>query len=266
MKGSLVTRDLIKSAGVAAGTDKIYHHSYERFYADFFRGFDGNGAIVEIGYGNGESIGFWKRLYPSAFLYVIDRDVELEGDGFKVLRCDQSSSQSLVQLRDFLCDRDVAVILDDGSHIPEHQLMTFNMLFGVLREGGVYVIEDIECSYWRYGGLYGYPTRYGLNSDRSLMNKLMLLPHWVNREFLARRERLCFAGRLQRKGFCLAALDSIGSIAFAHNCVAVFKCLGGDEEYAAREYRSSGNVEPTMGKVVRASVPRFLVDLLKKAL
>jgi hypothetical protein len=144
---------------------------------------DGNSAIVEIGYGNREIMGAWASLYPSAFLYVIDRDAEPEVDGFKVLRCDQSSNQSLVQLRNFLCERDVAVILDDGSHIPEHQLITFNMLFGVLREGGVYVIEDIKCSYWRYGGLYGYPTRCEVNSDRSLLNQLILLPYWVKRGF-----------------------------------------------------------------------------------
>lgn len=262
----MVARNQIKAAGVAAGTDKVAHHAYERFYADFLAGFDGNGSIVEIGYGNGESIGFWKSLYPSAFLYVIDRDVELEGDGFKVLKCDQSSSHQLAELRDFLRVKDVAVILDDGSHIPEHQLETFNILFGVLRQGGVYIVEDTECSYWRYGDCYGYKTRYGLRSGRSLINKMKLLPHWINREFLAPRERRCFARLLQRKGFSLVALSSIGSISFAHNCIAVFKCLSGDECYAAREYRFSGNVQPTVRAIVKPFVPRFLADLLKKAL
>ena len=266
MEAVLVTRSQIKLAGIAAGTDKVAHHAYERFYADFLVGFDGIGSIVEIGYGNGESIGFWKSLYPSAFLYVIDRDVELQGDGFKVLKCDQSSNPQLNELRDFLLGKDVAVILDDGSHIPEHQLKTFDCLFSVLRQGGVYVIEDIECSYWRYGNCYGYKTRYGLKSGRSLVNTMRLLPHWINREFLARGERLRLARLLRGKGFSLVALDGISSISFAHNCLAVFKSFSGDEQYASREYRYSRCVQPTVGVIVKPFIPRFLVNLLKKVL
>lgn len=262
----MVTRSQIKAAGIAAGTDKVSHHAYERFYSDFLAGFDGIGSIVEIGYGNGESISFWKSLYPTAFLYVIDRDVELQGDGFMVLKCDQSSNHQLNELRDFLREKDVAVILDDGSHIPEHQLKTFNCLFGVAREGGVYIIEDTECSYWRYGTCYGYKTRYGLSSGRSLVNKMRLLPHWINREFLAGRERLRLARSLCGKGFSLVAVDAISSISFAHNCVAVFKGFSGDEQYASREYRFSGCVQPTVGAIIKPFIPRYLIELWKKAL
>lgn len=257
----MVTRSEIRVAGLASGTDKIANHAYERFYADFLAGFDGNGSIVEIGYGNGESVNFWKALYPSAFLYVIDRDVELEGNGFKVLKCDQSLICQLVELRDFLQDKDVALILDDGSHIPEHQLATFNTLFGVLRQGGAYIIEDTECSYWRHGSLYGYKTRYGLKSGRSLINIMTLLPHWINRRYLTRRERIGFARLLQRKGldFNLAALESIGRISFADNCLAIFKCLDGDEQYASRDYRLSDSFEPALIKYFKSFLPAILV-------
>ena len=263
-RGILVTKEQIRQAGIAAGTDKVVHHAYERFYAGFLSGYDGTGSVVEIGYGSGESIAFWKALYPSAFLYVIDRDVELEGDGFRVMKCDQSSPQQLAQLSEFLADKDVALILDDGSHIPEHQLMTFNALFGVLREGGVYVLEDIECSYWRYGHCHGYATRYGLNSGRSLMNKLVLLSHWVNREFLAVRERSRLGGLLQRKGFSLVAIEGVGGITFAHNCVAIIKCLDGDKQYFSRDYRFADNVQPSLRAVANAFVPPYFLNPLKR--
>ena len=261
----MVTREQIRMAGIAAGTDKVSHHAYERFYADFLCDFDGSGSIVEVGYGNGESIAFWKALYPSAFLYVIDRDIELEGDGFSVLKCDQSSARQLAQLRNFLADKDIAVILDDGSHIPEHQLMTFNSLFEILRQGGVYIIEDIECSYWRYGDCYSYATRYGLSSRRSLMNKLALLSHWVNREFLAGQERRLLGDLIQRRGFSLVAVESVSSITFAHNCVAILKSLDKDRQYAARHYRFAGNVQPSARVILKSFIPRFLFSLLNKA-
>lgn len=256
----------MSGAGIAAGTDKVVHHAYERFYADFLTGFNGHGSIVEIGYGSGESIGFWKSLYPSAFLYVIDRDLELEGEGFKVLRCDQSRNQQLDELCSLLADKDVGAIIDDGSHIPEHQLETFNRLFCALRPGGVYVIEDIECSYWRYGNCYGYKTQYGLRSARSLMNRLTLLPHWINREFLASRERIGFAQLLRRRGFNLRTLESIGSICFGHNCVAITKGLAGDEKYASRGYRYSEFVELGFRELAKSAIPGFAVPLCKRML
>ncbi len=262
----LLSRSKVEEAGISAGTDKVCHHAYHRFYADFLAGFDGNGSIVEIGYGKGKSIGFWKSLYPSAFLYVIDRDVELEGDGFKVLKYDQSSNSQLNELQNFLQGKDVAVIIDDGSHIPEHQLKTFNNLFGVLNQKGIYIIEDTECSYWRYGNCYGYKTRYGLKSSLSLVNKMRSLPHWINRGFLARRERLCLARSLRNMGFCLNALGSIGSISFAHNCVAVLKCLNGDEQYTSQDYRYIDHVQPNFNKIIKSFTSLSLLIPLKKAL
>jgi hypothetical protein len=54
------------------------------------------------------------------------------------------------------------LIIDDGSHVPEHQLKTFYHLFeNLLEDGGVYVIEDVECNYWHpQQTIYGYETGY----------------------------------------------------------------------------------------------------------
>ena len=43
-------------------------------------------------------------------------------------------------------------VLDDGSHMMEHQILTFETLFPLLKEGGVYLCEDCQCCYSpRYG-------------------------------------------------------------------------------------------------------------------
>src|SRR5690606_41306911 len=45
------------------------------------------------------------------------------------------------------------LIIDDGSHINEHVIESFNFLFPRLKSGGIYVIEDVQTSYWvDYGG------------------------------------------------------------------------------------------------------------------
>jgi len=39
------------------------------------------------------------------------------------------------------------IIIDDGSHHGEHQLISFNTLFPLLSPGGFYIIEDCLCAY-----------------------------------------------------------------------------------------------------------------------
>ena len=40
------------------------------------------------------------------------------------------------------------VIIDDGSHRSEHIRATFAILFPLLTPNGVYVVEDVQTSYW----------------------------------------------------------------------------------------------------------------------
>jgi len=48
------------------------------------------------------------------------------------------------------------IILDDGSHIGRHQTASFHILFPLLKEGGLYVIEDLHTSYWSGSWEGGY--------------------------------------------------------------------------------------------------------------
>jgi hypothetical protein len=51
----------------------------------------------------------------------------------------------------------------------------------VIVEGGTYIIEDIETSYWTKGGLYGYETRYGYHHQNSLIEVFKDLLDDINR-------------------------------------------------------------------------------------
>ena len=49
------------------------------------------------------------------------------------------------------------IIIDDGSHVPKHMLLTFRHLWPYVRPGGMYVIEDIGFSYVDAPSkIYGY--------------------------------------------------------------------------------------------------------------
>jgi hypothetical protein len=53
------------------------------------------------------------------------------------------------------------IIIDDGSHIMDHQIVTLNRLFKHLNDGGIYIIEDVCTSYWsNYGGGFKKQTSF----------------------------------------------------------------------------------------------------------
>ena len=59
---------------------------------------------------------------------------------------DQSDPASLGAIADQVGEIDV--VIDDGSHISDQTIAAFQVLFPVLKPGGIYVVEDIQTSYW----------------------------------------------------------------------------------------------------------------------
>ena len=47
------------------------------------------------------------------------------------------------------------ILIDDGGHTMNQQLVSFKNLFPAVKDGGIYLIEDTHTSYWReYHGGY----------------------------------------------------------------------------------------------------------------
>lgn len=179
--------------------------------------------MLEIGYGSGAGIEFWRKLFPDVFIYCFDRDVEGEEDGVKVIRADQSDLQSLQSAVENI-GHPIDFIVDDGSHHPSHQILTFSSLFSSLLEsGGLYVIEDIETSYWRNGMLYGYTMNYGLNDPWSTMEAFKVALDYLNRHFLCEEDKSLLQYRMMSVGLDPQAIDMAESILFSRNCILLEK-------------------------------------------
>ena len=205
-------------------TDKITHHKYHEIYPTYIEKFyQKSGGIIEIGlepqWGNA-SLSMWLELFPKMHIYGLDRGTQNEfKDRYTILQCDQSYSEQLDKCAHKI-NHPIYFINDDGSHIPEHQLLTFNKLFPLLEIGGVYIIEDIETSYWRKGSIYGYRTRYGKSHKNSIVEIFKKSIDGVNVEFSQSSK-----GQVEHQ-------KEIGSITFAKNCIIITKR---DTEF--REYR-----------------------------
>lgn len=200
--------------GTKHGTDKVTHHEYHLSYELFLKPFyEKSGAILEIGINEGASLNMWRELFPNAFIYGMDIDREYEGERHKIFKGDQSKPEDLEMLKTNVRDHNpIWFINDDGSHVPSHQILTFNSIFPILEEGGVYIIEDIETSYWRNGRLYGYGVRCGYKHPDSIVEIFKDVADAVNSEFAGQRR----TSRVQHQ-------DQIGSVTFAPNCIIIVK-------------------------------------------
>ena len=112
--------------------------------------------MIEIGVQHGGSLQMWKRyLHPESIVIGIDIYAackKYEEEGVRIFIGDQSDVSFLAEV---VADvGPVDFILDDASHIPRHQIASFEYLFRHgLKDGGVYMVEDCFTSYWRrFGG------------------------------------------------------------------------------------------------------------------
>lgn len=127
---------------------KIYEKYLGRFRGRKFR-------LLEIGVSQGGSLQLWKR-YFGPLVEVIGLDVNpycrnFEDDQTSIYVGDQGNREFMKKLAAELGQVDV--VLDDGGHEMNQQIVTFESIFPILREGGVYICEGIHTSYSSaYGG------------------------------------------------------------------------------------------------------------------
>jgi len=169
--------------GLKFGTDKISVHKYHETYPLYLERFENHtGSMIEVGLLEGASLKMWLNLFPKMHIYGLDinpKELVNRGQRYTIIKADQSIEEDLTRATS-LIEGPVNFICDDGSHIPEHQLLTFNKLFPLLEVGGVYIIEDIETSYWSQGGLYGYKTAYGVGHPHSIVEIFKSATEGVN--------------------------------------------------------------------------------------
>ena len=151
------------------GSDKSTYHNYHRYYSTWHERLQ-NGmmsSILEIGLGTNNSqilsnmgiggkplasLHAWKNLgFSSVAGADIDRDL-LNDESFDLFFCDQLNSlefATIMKKRNKFYD----VIVDDGLHTINANLITLKSTWDYLNDGGVYLVEDVHkdsLPFWRY--------------------------------------------------------------------------------------------------------------------
>ena len=229
-------KDELYQIGKKSQTDKIWHHGYHRFYSLFLNSIRNNNIkMLEIGLDRTNSLVMWRKYFPKAHIYGIDIDATMYDDkDTTIFKGDQSDKQFLATVTDDIKDK-IEFIIDDGSHVPEHQLISFNYLFkNLLQDDGIYIIEDIETSYWRKGKLYGYLLGYEINNI-SLTEIFKSVVDKINLEFIPQKDKEKYnkVDHIDNE-----VLQMIESIFFGTNCIIIMKKnISYSDRYDKRKYR-----------------------------
>ncbi len=116
--------------------------------------------LLEIGVSHGGSLQMWKDYFgEGSEIFGVDINPEcekFEEQGIKIYTGSQSDRSFLRYLKTQLPPLDI--LIDDGGHEMNQQLITFEELFDHVKEDGIYICEDLHTSYWlSHGG--GYKRR-----------------------------------------------------------------------------------------------------------
>ena len=158
---SHIFSDDLNKLALINDTDKWGGHWYTQHYqAHFDKMRFKKMNVLEIGIGGydrpqdgGDSLRMWKYFFPNSVIHGVDiYDKQKHAEKrIKIYKGSQVDEPFLNSIIDKVGEMDI--IIDDGSHINEHVITTFKILFKHLKDGGIYVIEDTQTSYWdNYGG------------------------------------------------------------------------------------------------------------------
>ncbi|KAH6609004.1 hypothetical protein Trco_002350 [Trichoderma cornu-damae] len=169
------------------GTDKVTTHKYQFMYDKYLSGIrDEPLKVLEIGlgcnmdYGPGASYYTWLEYLPNVHLYFIEYDGQCaqkyqdKTANARVYIGDQADAVFLAKFSaETTADGLFDVIIDDGGHTMDQQMTSLEFLWRAVKPGGLYVIEDLQTSYWESFG--GDPLGRGASKETTMTYMYQLI-------------------------------------------------------------------------------------------
>jgi len=125
-----------------------YFHNYCRQYEDLFTPSFRQLPIrcLELGVYKGQSLKIWREVFKNAECIVgvdIDQDSKMYESPFENIFIqigDATSEEFINQINQKFGPFDF--IIDDASHRNDHVIKSFELLFPLLKDNGLYIVED----------------------------------------------------------------------------------------------------------------------------
>ena len=131
-------------------SDKWDWHDYGQFYGPMLQHKkDTAENVLEVGIKGGSSIAAWKEYFTKAMIVGIDNEKQDEIKDDRII-CLYGNAYDTDFLDLNLVGIKWDVVIDDGSHYKEDQLVFLNYFYDKLNNGGILFIEDIG-EIWEQG-------------------------------------------------------------------------------------------------------------------
>ena len=141
--------------------DKINHYNRytHNYYIEYAKRFEGKREsalkVLEIGIYTGFSMLLWEKFFPNAQIYGID--INIQGvlfnnkNAFELCKDHERinlfefDGTNETKINEFIKNvgGDFDIIIDDGSHLGDHQIKSLIHFLPHLKEDGIFVVEDI---------------------------------------------------------------------------------------------------------------------------
>lgn len=109
-------------------------------------------TLLEIGVQNGGSLEIWSKFFDKA-VKLIGCDInpacaqlQFDSEKISIVIGDANKDEAYYQIMEL--EQNFDLIIDDGSHKSGDIVRSFLRYFNHLNEDGLYLIEDLHCSYW----------------------------------------------------------------------------------------------------------------------
>lgn len=135
--GNLTAVD--QGANDKGGQIHTYLETYDKLFAPFQKGC----SFMEIGLALGDSVDLFDEYFENSEIVGVDISVVFTPKKYKnkveIIEADATKREFLKHIEGKTFD----IVVDDGSHMTQDQIDTFNLLKPHMKKGSVYVIEDI---------------------------------------------------------------------------------------------------------------------------
>lgn len=235
------------------------HSTYFDCYDHFFTKFIGTPiTFVEIGVLGGGSLFMWREFFgPKARIIGIDLNPSAkkwEDFGFEIYIGNQSNPNFWHNFfNEIGC---VDVVLDDGGHTYEQQIITVECVLPHLNDGGILLVEDTHTSY-----LDGFgPKRF------SFMNYVKHKIDAVNKRF-SKLKNQARAPNPEDRFWSIEVVESMVAFKIRHKATMLvseqIENNGIDDGALDYKYNDNKNIKiynNTIGRLL----PKFISRLIRK--
>ncbi|SEG45265.1 class I SAM-dependent methyltransferase [Billgrantia desiderata] len=222
---SLESLYLHKKEGKISDKWRSYLKIYNKLLSSYRKS---NITLFEIGIQNGGSLEIWQDYFPNA-KKIVGCDINekcselvYKGENIEVVTGDAKNANTYDKIVSISNSFDI--VFDDGSHDSVDCIKNFVKYFPHVKREGVFIVEDVHCSYWKEfsGGLYHPFSTMSFFKD---LLDVLNFEHWgVELDIKEYLEK--YNDAIEDENFYQSLFD-IQSIEFFNSVIAIKKRMTG---------------------------------------